>query len=772
MRSRLFVFVPLLVCLYTAVVLPQNPPNGTAITGQVPVSQHVFLIVLENTGYATATDPTNPTGYMPSLVALGSTYGHATNYVTNSSGSLLDYLWLSSGYCHSDPSSTADCVYAPFPSGVTGLHDFGCTGGACVNPATQDYWPITDDNIYREMIHHTPSPISWKLYAESIPYAGYTGDRVSDPSSPYYGYDPHHNPPLWYSDVGRSHAQAAQQLNMVPFTQFVTDLGNNALPQYSIIIPDDNHDAHDGTPAEADTWLQTNVFTPLLSQPFFQPGGDGLLIITFDNGDDDGAAPVYTAVIGPKIKPGYVSNTLFHHQDALLTILQSLGISAHPGFSAVAKGLGEFFPVTGPIAELSATSISFSNQTVGTTSTTRSFTLYNAGNAALPIASIGVSPGDFAQTNNCPASLDIAAFCTISLTFTPSVLGKETATVTIVDSLTPNQVVSISGTGATPALTVGRYGTGFGTITDTTGAVNCYPVCTVHFPFGTVVDLIATPLPGSVFAGWGVDCSGKAGCSVTMNTNADVHATFNAQIPPRPTTAVVDSTNALASNLVGLFLVNEGTGTTDVNLADGNIANFAGTQPPTWYSGDHTLGFQGGASLNSYLDAGTDLAFDQMPTSQITLVAKVLASTIAPAGIAEKEDGNHSSGFLFGWNPYGALRLTVEKSTGDMRVATGAGVIPAGKWVQVAFTWDGTVGSASAAHLFINGIEQAKAVSSDGSGKIGYKNATNQPFRIGNVSFDPMAGSLKGRIAYLAVYKGRILTSTELNQLDAQLPIK
>jgi len=89
----------------------------------------------------------------------------------------------------------------------------------------------------------------------------------------------------------------------------------------------------------------------------------------------------------------------------------------------------------------------------------------------------------------------------------------------------------------------------------------------------------------------------------------------------------------------------------------------------------------------------------------------------------------------------------------------------------VAFTWDGTVGTAAAAHLYINGSEQTKASSADGGGTIGYSNATNQPFRIGNASFDSQAGSLNGRIEYLAVYKGRILTTTEMNQFDSRLPI-
>jgi hypothetical protein len=54
----------------------------------------------------------------------------------------------------------------------------------------------------------------------------------------------------------------------------------------------------------------------------------------------------------------------------------------------------------------------------------------------------------------------------------------------------------------------------------------------------------------------------------------------------------------------------------------------------------------GGGNLNSYLNAGTDLAFDQLPTSKITLVAKVYVNAVAAGEIAEKNDGNTLAGFI------------------------------------------------------------------------------------------------------------------------------
>jgi acid phosphatase len=151
-----------------------------------------------------------------------------------------------------------------------------------------------------------------------------------------------HNPAKWYSDVANS---PQLQMNMVPFTQFAKDMAANQLPDYSLIIPDVVHDAHDGTLAQADTWLQTNV-APLLTQPYFQPGGDGLLIITFDECDAAvGACPeqVYTAVIGPHVKPHYQSSILYKHENALRTMLDALGVTVYPGAAATATDMSDFF---------------------------------------------------------------------------------------------------------------------------------------------------------------------------------------------------------------------------------------------------------------------------------------------------------------------------------------------------------------------------------------------------------------------------------------------
>ncbi len=287
-------------------------PVFSSAQAQVPPSSHVVLLMDENTGYKTTL------AEMPWLVAQGTAYGYAANYTSNTAGSLMDYLWIASGSCH-------DAVDCKLP---VNTHDFHCTGDSCTAP-------ITDDNIFREMNNRG---ISWKVYAQSYKAAGGTVTTPDNAGGTHYYR--RHNGATWYSDILSN--VAGSQSKIVDFSQFAVDLANNALPQFTIIAPDGLNDAHDSTPAAADAFLKTNL-PALLAKPYFQPGGDGLLLITFDNGDADAAGQVYTALIGPNVTKHTVSLTSYSHENALRTILDALGITTYPGGSATAAPMTDFF---------------------------------------------------------------------------------------------------------------------------------------------------------------------------------------------------------------------------------------------------------------------------------------------------------------------------------------------------------------------------------------------------------------------------------------------
>jgi hypothetical protein len=103
----------------------------------------------------------------------------------------------------------------------------------------------------------------------------------------------------------------------------------------------------------------------------------------------------------------------------------------------------------GPSADLSATSLIFDEQAVGTTSGVQTITLTNNGPIPLTINGIsvgGTNAGDFAQTNDCGGSVAPGGACNIGATFTPSDTGVRSADITV-DSSANVQVINLLGSG-------------------------------------------------------------------------------------------------------------------------------------------------------------------------------------------------------------------------------------------------------------------------------------------------------------------------------------
>jgi hypothetical protein len=109
-------------------------------------------------------------------------------------------------------------------------------------------------------------------------------------------------------------------------------------------------------------------------------------------------------------------------------------------------------------ATISPASLTFTGQTVGTSSTAQAVTLTNTGATALSFSGItitGTNSGDFTQTNNCGTSLAANSTCTINVTFAPTAGGSRSATLTITDNAPGSpQAVSLAGTGLAPAVTL------------------------------------------------------------------------------------------------------------------------------------------------------------------------------------------------------------------------------------------------------------------------------------------------------------------------------
>jgi acid phosphatase len=239
----------------------------------------------------------------PNLNQLIANGALATNYYANSHPSIGNYFMLTTGQL------------------------------LTTNDSSRKVWDV--DNIARRML---AANIPFRIYAEGISQ-GYVGGDTG-------AYLVRHNPFALLSDVGGNPAVANQTI--WPFTQFATDLANGTLPEFSYIVPDIYDDAHDGSPQQADLWLQTNVVIPVSNTPAFAPGGDGLLVVGCDEAADsdttNGGGHVPCVFWGPVAKTGYTqsSSTLYQHQSMLSTLMGELGLPNPPGAAAGAPAMSEF----------------------------------------------------------------------------------------------------------------------------------------------------------------------------------------------------------------------------------------------------------------------------------------------------------------------------------------------------------------------------------------------------------------------------------------------
>ena len=284
---------------------------GRAIAA-APSFSNVFIVVEENRRYSDVVG----SPLMPYLNMLINNYGLATEYYANQHHSLPNYLWLTSG------------------------DNDGVTIDSC-------FPVIWKDNVIQEL---TEAGVSWKAYEQGLPSDGYVGCTAGE-------YRKRHDPFAYYDIVLDD---ASQLHNIVPAAQLLTDVATTKFSRYNFIVPDLCHDMHadlscsNGCTSwsssacwtEADKWLQSNL-EPLLNTAMFQPGGSGLLIITFDesvNTDTaNGGGHVAWVAVSPLAKPGYKSTTVYQHQSTLRLMLEGLGVTGLPNGAATAPDMNEFF---------------------------------------------------------------------------------------------------------------------------------------------------------------------------------------------------------------------------------------------------------------------------------------------------------------------------------------------------------------------------------------------------------------------------------------------
>jgi len=265
---------------------------------------HVFIIMMENTGYDTLIG--NPNA--PFINFAAATSGLATNYFGISHPSQPNYIAATSG---------------------------STNGVADDNDTTIDV-----PNIVDQLESHGKS---WKGYMQSYSLCTTPLDHACGNQL----YERKHNPFISYKDVQNNPARVA---NIVDLSQLATDLANNTVPRYVWISPDQCHDMHGrgATPADpcdfsqvpalisaGDTFLLNTVNAIMTSSSWT---GNSVIFITWDESDFTGSGPsgfgdtsgccnanpggghVLTLVISRTLRFARSSGDAFNHYSMMATI--------------------------------------------------------------------------------------------------------------------------------------------------------------------------------------------------------------------------------------------------------------------------------------------------------------------------------------------------------------------------------------------------------------------------------------------------------------------
>jgi N-acetylneuraminic acid mutarotase len=164
-------------------------------------------------------------------------------------------------------------------------------------------------------------------------------------------------------------------------------------------------------------------------------------------------AEIYNDAAGTFAPAASLSRPLAYHAATLLTSGRALtdgGISTTSTCCVVVPDAAFYTPLT---LTFSSTTLNFGLLQIGQTSASQTITVQNVSSHAAVLAGIAAS-GDYAETNDCPGTLEPGQPCSISVTFSPKAAGMRNGAITLTDNSpgSPTQTIELSGTGEKLAL--------------------------------------------------------------------------------------------------------------------------------------------------------------------------------------------------------------------------------------------------------------------------------------------------------------------------------
>ena len=270
-------------------------------------SSHVFIILMENHNWSSILGSASAPYINGTILPIAS---HTDQYYNPPSihPSEPNYIWIEAGT------------------------NFGVTND---NPPSSNQQSSTAHLVTQLKA----AGISWKTYQENI-----TGTTCPTTDSPPYYVK--HNPFAFFTDVTGSSNPTCTSV-MRPFTELATDLANQTVAHYNFLTPNICDDMHDSCAPtsnsikQGDNWLSQNL-SMILASAAYQ--NNGLVIITWDEGEGGSDGPIGMIVLSPMAKGGGYHNALHYtHSSTLRTFQKIFGVRPLLGGAANALDLSDLF---------------------------------------------------------------------------------------------------------------------------------------------------------------------------------------------------------------------------------------------------------------------------------------------------------------------------------------------------------------------------------------------------------------------------------------------
>jgi hypothetical protein len=253
--------------------MKKSVPSATARAATSSTSSEptkVLVVIEENHSYM------QMKAGMPFLASLSATYGYASHWTALAHPSLPNYLAIAGGTTFGIRDDDPPGDHASDVGSAPSVFDQALAAGKTAG-----------------------------TYAESMSASCQT-ENSAGPSAGKSRYAVRHNPWVYFSN-GRAGCLAHDR----DLTPFADDAAHNALPNVGFLIPNLDHDAHDGTLAAADSWLQQQL-TPVLHSTDFT-SGKLVVVVTADEDDKHSGNTVLTSVLTPRVHHKVVSSPLTHY---------------------------------------------------------------------------------------------------------------------------------------------------------------------------------------------------------------------------------------------------------------------------------------------------------------------------------------------------------------------------------------------------------------------------------------------------------------------------